>query len=82
MLFLALSPCNHTLPTGTRTRVVVALKFLPFEYGTSITSPPTPTTDLEAIMIAAEEFTWAGTDMDDVRKQVEEAQASEAAKQD
>ena len=31
-------------------------------------SPPTPTTDLEAIMIAAEEFTWAGTDMDDVRK--------------
>ena len=31
-------------------------------------SPPTPTAELEAIMIAAEEFTWAGTDMDDVRK--------------
>ena len=30
--------------------------------------PPTPLDQLEAIMIGAEEFTWAGEDMDDVRR--------------
>ena len=46
MLFRALSPCNHTLPSGTRTRRVVILKFLPLDTGTSITSPPSPTARL------------------------------------
>ena len=31
-------------------------------------TPPTPLDQLEAIMIGAEEFTWAGEDMDDVRR--------------
>jgi len=46
VLFLALSPCNQTVPSGTRTRRLVNLKFAPLEYGTSTISPPTPTARL------------------------------------
>jgi hypothetical protein len=31
-------------------------------------APPTPTAELEAILVGAEEFTWGGEDMDDVRR--------------